>query len=238
MQIQIKIIIGTIAFMLTMILLAFVGLREPQRLREYAAAETGRQVENGASIYEANCLDCHGVNGMGVNGGECYDAAGESRGLYRPAAEQCVPGVRHQAGAPRPAAVAGLRSMSTSTARSTPAVPGPACPPGVRTSAARYRTTRSMTLTLYVLNWDNDELCGAPPTPTTVWPDTVTATCRLAIQPAAKRSSWARPAAAATATLKMSQQRHLPLAGQPAEVDGATRKKATRPRTTSTSRFC
>jgi mono/diheme cytochrome c family protein len=80
MQIQVKIIIGTVAFMLTMILLGFVALREPDRLRAFAAAEEGRKVENGAAGFQANCATCHGVNGMGTNGGECYDAAGEQIG--------------------------------------------------------------------------------------------------------------------------------------------------------------
>jgi len=77
MQIQVKIIIGTVAFMLTMILLGFAALQEPERLRAFAAAEEARKVENGAAGYAANCATCHGVNGMGVNGGECRDAAGE-----------------------------------------------------------------------------------------------------------------------------------------------------------------
>lgn len=74
---QVKIIIGTVAFMLTMILFGFYSLLEPQRLANFTDARLGRQIEAGAEIYYANCSTCHGENGLGQNGGECYDAAGE-----------------------------------------------------------------------------------------------------------------------------------------------------------------
>ncbi len=63
--------------MLTMILFGFYSLLEPQRLANFTDARLGRQIEAGAEIYYANCATCHGENGLGINGGECYDAAGE-----------------------------------------------------------------------------------------------------------------------------------------------------------------
>jgi mono/diheme cytochrome c family protein len=174
MQIQIKIIIGTIAFMLTMILLAFVGLREPQRLREYAAAETGRQVENGASIYEANCLECHGVNGMGVNGGECYDAAGESKA--------CIGLQLNNASlvcGTKPARLDQQQWLGSKydyiNGTLNAGRPWANMPTWGQDFGGPLSYNQIDALTLYVLNWENDELCGAPPAPTTVWPDTVTA---------------------------------------------------------------
>ncbi len=74
---QVKIIIGTVAFMLTMILFGFYSLLEPQRLANFTDARLGRQIEAGAELYYANCATCHGENGQGINGGVCYDAAGE-----------------------------------------------------------------------------------------------------------------------------------------------------------------
>lgn len=74
---QVKIIIGTVAFMLTMILFGFYSLLEPQRLANFTDARLGRQIEAGAELYYANCSTCHGENGLGISGGVCYDAAGE-----------------------------------------------------------------------------------------------------------------------------------------------------------------
>ena len=69
---QVKIIIGTISFMLTMIILGFAALREPARLAAFAAAEQGRAIENGAHLYDGQCATCHGVEGKAE---QCLDAS-------------------------------------------------------------------------------------------------------------------------------------------------------------------
>ncbi|MDX1662892.1 MAG: c-type cytochrome [Candidatus Promineifilaceae bacterium] len=75
---QVKIIIGTIAFMLTMIILGAVSLTEPGRLEVFSDAFEGRSVENGAELYVNNCASCHGVNGRAE---ACFDpATGEPTG--------------------------------------------------------------------------------------------------------------------------------------------------------------
>lgn len=70
---QIKIVIGTIAFMMTMMVFGYAALREPARLEVYSAAEHGRSVEKGAQLFAGNCATCHGING---DAQECYDSAG------------------------------------------------------------------------------------------------------------------------------------------------------------------
>jgi cytochrome c2 len=70
---QVKIIIGTVAFMMTMMLFGYAALREPARLERFAAADLGRNVEKGAEIFYNNCATCHGVAGDAV---QCFDAAG------------------------------------------------------------------------------------------------------------------------------------------------------------------
>ena len=72
---QVKVVIGTIAFMLTMIILGYAALREPERLEHFSAARGGRMVETGAKLYFDNCATCHGVEAAAQ---ECYDAAGNS----------------------------------------------------------------------------------------------------------------------------------------------------------------
>ncbi len=75
---QVKVTIGTIAFMLMMIIFGYVALREPARLERFVDAELGRSIETGAHLYEQNCSNCHGVDGLAE---ECYDpATGEQIG--------------------------------------------------------------------------------------------------------------------------------------------------------------
>lgn len=72
---QVKVVIGTIAFMLTMIILGYAALREPERLEHFTGAREGRTIETGANIYINNCATCHGVEAKAE---DCFDSAGES----------------------------------------------------------------------------------------------------------------------------------------------------------------
>ncbi len=74
---QVKIIIGTVAFMLTMIILGLVALTEPARLEAFTLAFEGRSVESGAALFAANCATCHGLDGKAEL---CLDANGEQIG--------------------------------------------------------------------------------------------------------------------------------------------------------------
>ena len=73
---QVKVIIGTIAFMLVMIILGVIALFEPARLEETADAFAGRQIEKGAVIFRENCAECHGVEGKALN---CVTYSGEEK---------------------------------------------------------------------------------------------------------------------------------------------------------------
>lgn len=75
---QVKVTIGTIAFMLTMIIFGYAALREPARLQRYTEAEHGRSVETGAHLFNQNCSNCHGENGLAI---DCKDpSTGEEIG--------------------------------------------------------------------------------------------------------------------------------------------------------------
>jgi mono/diheme cytochrome c family protein len=75
---QTKVIIGTIAFMLSMIILGFATLLEPARLEETTLAFEGRQVEKGAALFQANCSTCHGIEGRAE---QCFNpSSGEPEG--------------------------------------------------------------------------------------------------------------------------------------------------------------
>lgn len=74
---QVKVIIGTIAFMLAMVILGLATLLEPSRLEETTDAYLGRQIENGAQLFRNSCVECHGVEGKAE---QCVDFAGEAKG--------------------------------------------------------------------------------------------------------------------------------------------------------------
>ncbi|UCG24127.1 MAG: c-type cytochrome [Chloroflexota bacterium] len=73
---QVKVIIGTISFMLVMIILAVIALFEPARLQETTEAFAGRQIEKGAVIFRESCVECHGTEGKAQN---CVTYAGEEK---------------------------------------------------------------------------------------------------------------------------------------------------------------
>ena len=72
---QVKVVIGTIAFMLTMIILGYAALREPERLAAFSGAREGRTIETGARLFIDNCATCHGVEAKAET---CFDSAGNS----------------------------------------------------------------------------------------------------------------------------------------------------------------
>jgi mono/diheme cytochrome c family protein len=74
---QVKVIIGTIAFMLVMIIFGFATLIEPARLDTVTSARAGRQIEDGAHLYQNNCATCHGIAGKAE---QCFDASGNQIG--------------------------------------------------------------------------------------------------------------------------------------------------------------
>lgn len=72
---QVKVVIGTIAFMLVMIILGVIALFEPARLESKTEAYVGRTIEKGAILFQNNCATCHGPDGTAQ---DCVDAAGEA----------------------------------------------------------------------------------------------------------------------------------------------------------------
>jgi len=64
-----KITVGIIALLaMATIFVLFVARDEPARLPAEEANFAARSVENGALLFEANCVGCHGVQGKGIPG--------------------------------------------------------------------------------------------------------------------------------------------------------------------------
>jgi mono/diheme cytochrome c family protein len=61
-----RVIVGTIAVMITMIALGFVAVTEQDRMGSFERAYDSRQVEVGAALFDSNCAMCHGAQGEGT----------------------------------------------------------------------------------------------------------------------------------------------------------------------------
>lgn len=154
---QVKIIIGTIAFMLTMIIMGFAALREPARMEQFTEIREGRQVAVGAKIYKDQCATCHGEEGRAET---CTDASGNPIGC------QGFP-LNH----------APLLCGDTSTRMEamgwdgtkfdfikvvTAAGRGPIMPTWSERYGGPMRDDQVEDVTMFVLNWETEELCAEP----------------------------------------------------------------------------
>jgi mono/diheme cytochrome c family protein len=169
---QVKIIIGTISFMLAMIILGFAALLEPARLQEASRAFQGRGIENGAQTFASACATCHGVNGDAL---ECFDSSGNTIGCVgRP--------LNH---APLLCGEPSQRMTEMSWTGSKRAFifttisagrPGTLMPTWSETFGGPLFENQVSDVTDFVLNWQSEELCGAEgegEAPQAEWPEDV-----------------------------------------------------------------
>ena len=63
-----RVIVGTLAFVVTMIVLGFVLLTETNRMASFDRAYHSRRIETGAALFESSCRSCHGPEGKGIEG--------------------------------------------------------------------------------------------------------------------------------------------------------------------------
>ena len=154
---QTKIIIGTIAFMLTMIIFGFVSLREPARMEAFTDAYEGRSIEQGAQIFVSNCSTCHGVNGRAE---ECFDpSSGEPTGCIgrRLNNAELLCGTR-----PQRLEATGWGGSKINFIRSAVAAgrAGTQMPAWSQEYGGPLQDNDVRNVTLFVLNWESEELCG------------------------------------------------------------------------------
>ena len=166
---QVKIIIGTVAFMISMMVMGYAALSEPARLERFTDARLGRQVEMGAHLFEGNCATCHGVHGKAE---ECYDSSsGEPIGCiglplnYAPLLCGDI-SMRMEAMNWEGSKETFLLSTISSGR------PGTEMPAWSDQFGAPLRNDQIVDLSKYVLNWETEELC-ATPIEVFEWPDSV-----------------------------------------------------------------
>lgn len=153
---QVKIVVGTIAFMLTIMIFGFAILQEPARLERFTAAFEGRSIENGAHLFENNCATCHGVNGKAE---ACFSPSGEQiacQGFVLNNPELLC-------GEPSQRMVAwGWAGTKSGFIRNAVAAgrPGGIMPTWSEEFGGPLREAQIDDVTLFVLNWEDAELCG------------------------------------------------------------------------------
>ena len=60
-----RILVGTVAFLASMVLIGWVAINEPGRMAAFQQQQLARSIEHGAELYTNNCAECHGPNGLG-----------------------------------------------------------------------------------------------------------------------------------------------------------------------------
>lgn len=67
-RVNIEITLGVILVLLTAGLIINYGLREEERMRQFALHQKAQAIEVGAELYDNNCSGCHGKQGEGIPG--------------------------------------------------------------------------------------------------------------------------------------------------------------------------
>jgi mono/diheme cytochrome c family protein len=155
---QTRIVIGTIAFMLTMIILGFAALREPARLEGFTLAFEGRTIESGARLFQDSCATCHGVNGKAE---ECYDASGNTIGCQglplNNAALLCEDKSQRMIALGWEGTKQAFIEQTVASGRV-----GTVMPTWSATFGGPMREDQVQDVSAFVLNWESDAICGAP----------------------------------------------------------------------------
>lgn len=167
---QVKVVIGTIAFMLVMIIMGLVTLLEPARMERTTLAFEGRQIENGAALFQNNCATCHGIEGKAE---QCFDAGGEQIGCaglpLNSAALLCGEPSERMVQLAWSSSKHNLIFQTISAGR-----PGTLMPTWSQDFGGPMEPHQIEQLTAFVLNWETPELCGeGGPVEAVEWPDSV-----------------------------------------------------------------
>jgi mono/diheme cytochrome c family protein len=167
---QVKVVIGTIAFMLTMIILGFAALLEPARMVERTVDFAGRNIETGANIFQSTCATCHGIDGKAES---CVDASGAETGcIGRPLNDDAL-----LCGEPSQRMTElGWQGTKRSLIFTTISAgrPGTAMPTWSETFGGPLNEAQVHNVTDFVMNWEG-AACpeGVAETPDKEWPEDV-----------------------------------------------------------------
>jgi mono/diheme cytochrome c family protein len=61
-------LLGTLGFLAIVLAVAWVAINEPRRMETSTKEFEGRAIQRGATIFQSNCVPCHGARGEGIPG--------------------------------------------------------------------------------------------------------------------------------------------------------------------------
>jgi len=67
-RIEQRILVGTVAFLAIMALVGWIAINEGGRMVAFEEQYTARSIERGAALFNVNCTECHGPQGLGILG--------------------------------------------------------------------------------------------------------------------------------------------------------------------------
>lgn len=67
-MIRLQITLGVILTLISLLIVAWIGINEEQRLETATTKWNARRIETGAEVFEINCARCHGEDAQGVPG--------------------------------------------------------------------------------------------------------------------------------------------------------------------------
>ncbi len=160
----VQITVGIVGAILTLALLLYVGIEEPNRMAMEEASQLGKSIEEGALLYGEYCKPCHGPQGKGIEGlcpplNDAYFFAGRLKEVgYAGSLRDYVR-----------ATIAGGRLVST-----RPNLYGGSMPPWAQDFGGPLRPDQVNNLTDFILNFEKTagQEMGMP-TPTPVAADPI-----------------------------------------------------------------
>lgn len=157
-----RVIVGTISFVITMIMLGFVAVTEQDRMANFSVAYEARTVETGGALFESNCATCHGLDGKGVpakgpalNTPELFNGARLTEANFAGTVDNFIR-----------LTIAGGRPRMSEWARAQSFIDP--MPTWGETYGGPMRNDQVDALTNYIMNWGLAYAGGAQPTATPV----------------------------------------------------------------------
>jgi cytochrome c oxidase subunit 2 len=63
-----RILVGLISILIAVTGVVYIAINEADRQEEFKQAFEGRSIENGAALFTELCIECHGIQGQGIEG--------------------------------------------------------------------------------------------------------------------------------------------------------------------------
>lgn len=73
-RIEHRILVGTVAFLATLVLVGWIAINEGGRMAAFDRQFTARAIERGAAIFATTCSPCHGTDGLGTSRAPALDS--------------------------------------------------------------------------------------------------------------------------------------------------------------------